>query len=243
PFVLVLIVVFSAVYYRLKVGIEEGSLREIRQQSVRNQANAHVAGLDLSSELNFPMIMKKIKKGDEIKDSSIALVHDWSDLLKGERQLFPIETEEIVYCVPGYYLEFKAKDKKIPMADYIEYQRTKTVDEIGARNVIGNGNVYINEYIVGYTTDETAFEGGMEELREEYAIDTNYEYVTVSVFMKKGYWKRWISSVFGASTGVIGGTVLGVVLVPFTGGGSLLVSGVALGGGITGGVIGYKTGS
>jgi len=166
--VLVLLVVFSGIYYYFKVNVAEGSLREIRRQNVKNHANAHLAGLDLSSELNFPIIRKKIKKGDEIEDSSKALVHDWSDLLKGEKELFPTKTEEIVYCVPGHYLEFKDK-KKISAIELANYQKTHTVNSIGATGIIGDNNVPISEYITGYTTNKDVFEEEMNRLKEALA--------------------------------------------------------------------------
>ena len=58
---LILIGVFSLIYVDFKRGLDEGSLREIRRQNVRQHANAHIAGLDLSSKLNFPVIRTYIK--------------------------------------------------------------------------------------------------------------------------------------------------------------------------------------
>ncbi|MEA2036590.1 MAG: hypothetical protein U9O94_03725 [Nanoarchaeota archaeon] len=263
---LALLVTFSYSYSYFKEGLEENSLREIRRQSVKKHTEAHLAGLDFSDELNFPIIKKDIKKGEEIQDLSVALVQDWSDLSKGEKEMFSTETEEQVYCVPGQYLRFKSKDKKITVPEYVEYMKTKKVNEIGAGNVIGDKNIYITEYLLGYTTDNTVFGEEMKalkeelgnkeyvtivndkelsysDLKEEYAINTEYDYMTVSVFMKKGYWPKWLNSLRGTGAGVVGGTILGLVLVPFTGGGSLVITGVALGGGVTGGLIGYKTGS
>jgi hypothetical protein len=262
---LVLIGLFIYIYSSMKGNISEGAIREIRIQNVKNHANAHILGLDLSSELNFPMIRLNVKKEEELKESSKALVHDWSDLLKGRKQLFP--KEDSVYCVPGHYLEFKAKDKKIPAMEYIEYQRTHTVDDIGARHITGDSDVPVSEYIRGYTTDKTIFEEEMKalkeelsdnqyvtivndkeffnrkELKEEYAINTGYEYMTVFVYMKKGYWPKWLSSLFGTNVGIVGGVIVGAILIPFTGGGSLVITAVALGGGAAGGVIGYSLGS
>ncbi len=260
---IVLLFVFIYISGRIKGNLEEGSIREIRRQSVKNNVHAHIAGIDASSELKFPIIRKTIKKDEEIKESSLALVHDWSDLLQGEEQLFPIKKEEIVYCIPGHYLKFKVKNKKIPVADYIEFQKTKTLDDINA-DVIGDGNEYILDYLKGYTTDESIFAEEMKELKEVlekqgivvtddakllekekniYAINTDYEYMTITVYMKKGYWVRWLSTVIGTPVGIVGGTVAGVLLAPVTGGSSLSVTIIALAGGTAGGIIGYNLGS
>lgn len=270
--VLVLLVVFSSIYFYIKGYFIEGTIREIRIQNVKNHANAHIRGIDVSSELNFPIIREEIEKGEELEVSSRALVHDWSDLLKAEKELFPTESEKVVYCVPGHYLKFKAKDQKISAREYVEYQNEHTVNEIKTRHVMGDTNVKIAEYLTGHTTDKSIFEDEVktlkeelkdhqdvtiinnieffkqtEELKEEYAINTEYDYMTVFVYMKKGYWAKWLSSVFGTGIGIATGTTLGIVLVPFTGGGSLIISAAIIGGaavgGTAGGIIGYKTGS
>ncbi len=260
-----ILIIYIYFYSSLGGNVKEGVIREVRQQNVNNHVKAHIAGLDLSSELNFPIIRMDIEKDDELKDSSKALVHDWYDLLEGEGNLFPQEREKIVYCVPGHYIKFKAKDKKIPAMEYAEFQRTNTLDDIGAEHMIGEDtDVSIKDYIAGYTTDKTIFEQEMKTLEEElgkvenvaiikdeeffketkelnegYAINTNYEYMTVTVYMKKSYWAKWLTSLAGTGAGV----TVGLILVPFTGGGSLVITSLVLGGGAVGGAIGYSQGS
>jgi len=251
---LILLVVFGAILYTIRGKMEEGSLREIRRQNVKKHAEAHILGLDLSPELSFPVIKWNVKKGEEIEKSSDALVHDWQDLLRGEKELF--EKADKVYCVPGHFLKFK-NDKKISAVELVNYQRTRNVD------IIGEENIPISEYLTGYTTDKTVFEEEMNELKselgnqevvtiinnedfsnpellkEEYALNTEYDYMTVFVYMKEGYWPKWLKTmVFGA-----GGVIVGVILVPLTGGGSLMLAIVPLATGATGGAIGYKTAS
>lgn len=257
---LILLAVFGYILYITKVNISEGSIREIRQQNVKKNAQAHILGVDVSSELSFPIIRMDIKKGEEMEKASDALVHDWQDLLKGQEEIFETKTTEKVYCVPGHYLTFKDK-KKISAVELAEYQRTHNID------VIGEKNIPISEYLTGYTTDKSVFEQeteelkselgnkegvlivndgqipDTEELKEKYAINTNYDYQTVFVYMKKGYWTKWLNSVFGTGIGMTGGFITGIVLVPITWGGSLVISAISIGGGITGGIIGYKTGS
>ncbi len=233
--VLVLIVAFTPIYLMIKGKTAEGSIREIRRQNVKTNANAHIAGIYTSSDLNFPIIKLDVKKGEEFEKISEALVHDWQDLLKAERELFDTKTEEIIYCIPGHYLTFKDK-KELSTAELANYQSTHKTGIIGDKSTI-------SQYLTGYSTDNDVFEQKMSEVKQEYNINTNYGYMTVTVYMKKGYWEKWLSSVFGTGIGATTGFVLGVVLVPFTGGGSLVISGLAVAGGAAGGVIGYKTGS
>jgi len=268
--ILIVIVAFIPFYYYFKVKITEGSIREIRYQNVKNIASTNALKFNTYNEINFPIIRKKVKNGEEIKESSKALVEDWSDLLKGEKQLFPSKKEEIVYCVPGHYLEFRAKNKKIPANEYIEFQSTKTLNDIGAEQIIGDGNTIISDYLRGYTTNEAVFQEEMEEvktslaskgvtivsdeeflksqikLKDEYSINTDYEYTTVFVYMKKGHWPKWLTAIIGTNIGIIGGSVVGATIVYFTGGGILVISAVAVGAagtGIGGGVLGYIKGS
>ena len=263
---LILLVAFSSIYYSIKGKITEGSLREVRIANVKQQATSHIAGLDFSSTLNFPIIKKEVNKGDEMKESSKALVEDWSDLGKGEKELFPADTDKIVYCVPGHYLTFKDKDQKILPSEFLQYQKTHTISQVGATGIMNDRNAYINDYIVGHSTNKELFEKEMAQIRNElgtdksiillnenelganaefikYAISTNSDYTTVFVYMKKGYWMKWLTTIMGTPAGIAGGAVVGLALVPFTGGGSLVVIGIALGGGAAGGVIGYMMGS
>src|SRR3989338_8993463 len=83
---LILLLAFSFIYYMIKGKMINGSLREIRIANVKQQATAHIAGLDFSSTLIFPIIKKEIKNGDEMKESSRALVEDWSDLGQGKKE-------------------------------------------------------------------------------------------------------------------------------------------------------------
>ena len=252
----------------MKQKMTEGSIREIRRQSVRENVYAHVKGMDFSGELNFPIIRMDVKKGEELEKSSKAEVSDWRDLLRGKQELFPARrNEEVVYCIPGHYLKFKDK-KNIPLLDLSRYQKTHTIRSIGEYEP-GDKDYIISEYITGYTTNKALFEEDMRKLRDEfqgnpgvtieqdenkllsegstidpkYSINTEYDYMSVFVYMKKGYWMRWLSSVFGTGGGLAGGAVLGVILVPFTGGGSLVITAIAIGGAASGGAIGYMMGS
>ena len=266
---LIIIAVSIPIYYQIKVKFSEGTTREIRQQNVNQLAKSNTLKLRTYNELSFPIIRLDVKEGNELEDSSRALVHDWSDLLKGEVQLFKSEKEKIVYCIPGHYLKFKANDKKIPAMEYIKYQKEHTLNDIGAKHIKGDMNVYISEYLKGHTTNKEVFEEEMKTLKEslsdhqdvtivsdieffeernklkgEYAINTAYEYTTVFVYMKKGYWGKWLSTLVGTNVGIVGATTVGLILVPFTGGGSLVITAVALGAagsGVAGGIIGYKT--
>ena len=56
--------------------------------------------------------------------------------------------------------------------------------------------------------------------------------------MKKGYWAPWLRTLVGAT----GGIITAVILVPLTGGGSLILGAIAVGSGVTGGLIGYGLG-
>ncbi|MBU1004274.1 MAG: hypothetical protein KJ561_00440 [Nanoarchaeota archaeon] len=262
---LILLITFSTIYYQIKGKIVEGSLREVRRANVNQHATAHIAGLDFSSTLAFPIIKKEVKKGDEMKESSRALVEDWSDLGNGKKELFSADTDKIVYCVPGHYLMFKDKSQKILPSDFLKYQETHTVSQVGAAGITGDSNSYINEYITGYSTNKELFEKEMKEVRDKlgteritvlnekdigenaelirYVINTQSDYTTVFVYMKKGYWMKWLTAIAGAGGGTAAAGVIGIIFVPLTAGGSLIISGIALGGGALGGIIGYGMGS
>ena len=268
---LALLVVFISIYIPMKQKMTEGSIREIRRQSVRENVYAHVKGMDFSGELNFPIIRMDVKKGEELEKASKAEVADWGDLLRGKQELFPAgRGENIVYCIPGHYLRFKDK-KNISLLDLSRYQNTHTIRSIGEYEP-GDKDYIISEYIIGYATNKVLFEDEMKKLKDEfgnnpraeivddniffkeegslskiYSINTEYDYMSVFVYMKRGYWMKWLSGVFGGMGGMVGGFALGIVLVPFTGGGSLVITAIVVSataaGTASGGIMGYMMGS
>ncbi len=255
-----IIVSFSQIYSYFTRKMEEGSIREIRIQNVKNQVNANIRGLDVPSKLNFPEIKVKVKKGEELKESSKALVHDWSDLRRGRDPLFPLDIGETVHCGYGHYIIFEEKGQKISVREYVNFQNENTLEDIGVTHVMGDTDVKIREYLMGFSTDYEVFEKQRDELKaafegkervsivdditksaeaSRYAIDTDHDYVTVFVYMKRGYWPKWVvTTVFGAV-----GAARALVLAPFTGGGSLALLVLGYGGVAVGGYVGYKTAS
>jgi len=265
--IVITVLIFNNI--NLKDKMAESSIRSIRRENIRKSADAHIVSVPLlnqnkNQEIYFPIIKMDIKKGEELKMLSKAMVADWTDLLQGKRELFDTREEKTVYCIVGHHIKFKEKNKKIPLKDLAEYQRKHTIWEIGEK-IYGVGNTTISEYLAGYST-KNIFEEEKKQLEKEFKteniipeddffnkkinenrntpyIDTNKDYITITVYTKKGYWVRWLKSLLGTQMGLAVGGFLGVVLVPFTGGGSLVIIGTAIAGATIGGIYGYHTGS
>ena len=149
------------------------------------------------------------------------MVADWRDLQQAKKELFAAKSENIVYCVPGHYIHFEDK-KKIAPLELSNYQKKHTLAQIGEFQM-GQENTFIIDYISGYSTDKNAFQDEVNELRAEFG---NIPGATISPDPSKVN----IPNELAINTELDYMTVL-------------VISAVAVEGGVTGGIVGYKTGS
>lgn len=199
--------------------------KSICKVSVDVYSKSRLIGADFASEINCPTKRLSIPDSDVemiMNKLSMAMYDCWDQFGRGRLNLFSNEYKEERHCVVCHVIEFKDKDIRIGSERFSKYLKTWNIP---------SGEMSFEEFFLGYSTYE---EDKEKQYTTELAdINTELEYSTVFVYDKEGYLSKWITSGVGAAAGII--------LIPFTGGGSALVGTVV--GAVGGGIIGYNMGS
>ena len=230
---LILIMILMIVMFLFESRMDELRREEtgkaICKASVKTHALSNI-GLDFASDINCPTERLTIREDDEeaiMHELAMAKYNCFDQFHRGELDLFSDAHKLEKYCVICHVIDFKAK-KNIPLENFMRYERTHNIKP---------GGMSFEEFFIGHSTYDEFPE---YESPQRYGINTELQYTTVFTYAKEGYWSKWITGAAGAT---IGSVVLSVALIPFTGGGSILVGIAGLAGGAGGGMLGYTIGS
>jgi hypothetical protein len=247
--VLFLVILATLLYFYLlyNKGLSGTTPKQICKSSVKMNAASHIGDLYLDSELKCPTQYINIdkRKKDEVMGELAKYMYDcWDMFWEGELNLFPQEEGDTInYCVVCHHIIFKEK-MIIPATEFLSYLKENKRP--------GETKTYQQYLSSSSTRDDAAdfdnplLQAGQTDL-SNYNIDTSVPYVTLFTYNKQGYWSKISTTLMGTGIGATAGIITGIVLAPFTGGGSLVIAAVIVGtstaGTAGGAIIGYAVGS
>jgi len=187
----------------------------------------------------------KDKDKEIVKQKLANRMYDCLDnFLFGTKPLFEIKTGTEKYCIVCHHITFegKAKSKFINAKDFDDFLNKTYINTPNAlKDIYPEEKISYKQAFAGYITDEDALkvkEKEKEIKTEDYSIYTAIPYATIFTYTRKGYWSKWSTTPVGTFFGM----AAGLILIPFTGGGSLAILGGSVLAGVGGGGIGYLLG-
>jgi len=183
---------------------------------------------DIKCPTDFDVIKSKNKE-DIMHELSQKMCRCVKTFGRGELNLFgPVEDNK--YCIICDNIDF-SEELEITAEEFLEYQHDPRHECYG-------------ENIAEFLSMEPADPGALEEYKADInqadvAINTGNDYSTVFMYARNNYW----NNLFTTPVGMIVGGIVGLVGIPFTGGGSFLILGGSAALAVGGGVIGYQLGS
>ena len=200
-----------------------------------------------TENIKCPILVVTIKDKDKeiIKQRLADTMYDCMDNFAfGTLKLFEPKPGEEKYCIICHNIKFEgqAKNQFIGADKFDEFLETKHIDTPSVlKDTFPYKRISYKQTFAGYLSDEDAF--NLKEKEEEiktsdYSINTAIPYATIFTYTKKGYWSHIEYGLFAA----LPTTIIAAILIPFTGGGSLIIIGGSLLAGTTAGAIGYQFG-
>ncbi len=237
---IILIIIFMAVGFvfqdKLFKWQESKNPKDICKASVYKAHLSKIPGMKFTDDINCPTINLTISdKEKSVVEYKLAnsMYDCYDQFWQGKYELFGGEGVT-QYCIICNIIKFD-KNMTIPLPEFKTYLHNTYIEGM---------NITYENFLAGYTTNQDELNGYSSNIDTiSYNIETKYQYTTIFTYLRKNYVGKLENTEIGIGIGTLAGLITGVVLIPLTGGSSIIVAVLTVGGGVGGGMIGYNAGS